>query len=153
MVIHIGSDLIRCLKIQASITTKLMPGWNTSEHPLKIFIRSSLILGANKYNAVRGAGECLISNKHGTQKKSSAIKEHFDTQLTQFDQDPAHLRTWWEETMPKVKKKKAFSTVWWFTHAGIFGRREIKEFSTMPRNRLCRLLQESRKTLHKGKGL
>jgi hypothetical protein len=25
--------------------------------------------------------------------------EHFDTQLTQFNQDPAHLRTWWEETL------------------------------------------------------
>jgi hypothetical protein len=31
--------------------------------------------------------------------------EHFDTQLTQFDQDPAHFGAWWEETVCKVTKE------------------------------------------------
>jgi len=51
------------------------------------------------------------------------------------------------------RRKKALSTVWSFAYAGIFGRREIEEFSATPRNRPCKLLKESRKTLHKEKGL
>ena len=32
--------------------------------------------------------------------------EHFDTELTQFDQDPARLSSWWEETVPKVTREE-----------------------------------------------
>jgi hypothetical protein len=42
---------------------------------------------------------------------------------------------------------------WSFTHAGIFERKEIVEFSTTHKNRPCRLLQKSKKTLHKEKRL
>jgi len=45
------------------------------------------------------------------------------------------------------------SMAWSFTHAGIFGRKEIAEFSATHMNRPCRLLQKSKKTLHKEKGL
>ena len=80
--------------------------------------------------------------------------EHFDTHLMQLDQDPVHLSTWWEETVPKVAKeeRKRFNGLW-STHAGIYGRKETEESSIIPRNRLHRLLRELRRTLSKGERL
>jgi len=45
MVVHIGSDLTRCLKIQASRTTKSMPGWNTIRTPTQILYQIITYLG------------------------------------------------------------------------------------------------------------
>lgn len=82
-------------------------------------------------------------------------QENFDVQMSQFTQDLVHFSTWWEETTPKIKKKekRLFNgLVCSSTHARIFERKEIKQFSITSENRQYRSLQELKSTLNKGRG-